>query len=213
VHRLEDLIFAPSWNRGLPGPSDTVFVGPSDLNPDPDPDPVQRVAHGVFAVHGATSATFTAFAITRDGLALASGVPVREQRLWGRFHDGADRPVRILRALNDVMLLQVKCDVPCATVPWSDTAAAPEREQVFILGGPRFAGDPIYLAYGRLGEPAVEGTGLDIDGDLEGGEPVSRLDGVVVALVANGRAIALGAAFGRLGIAVAPTAAHSAPPR
>jgi hypothetical protein len=209
---LADIVFAPAWSRPQPGPFDTLRLGSVDLNVSADPDPVQRVAHGVFAVHGTEAASFTAFTITRDGLALASGVPARERRLWGRFHDGRDRSVRVLRALDDVALLQIMCDEPCATVAWNAVSAEPGSEPVFILGGPRYTGDALYLAFGRLltsvdpgGASAVE---LRIDGDVEGGEPVARrADGVVVAIASHGRAVRLTDALRQLGVSVSASVA------
>src|SRR5258708_18748966 len=60
-------------------------------------------------------------------LALSADVPVRERRLWARFHDGVDRPMRIVRARDGIALLQVSCGGPCKTVPWSGTATRSEE--------------------------------------------------------------------------------------
>jgi hypothetical protein len=200
-HTMDDVVFGPSWGRPLPGPFDTVRIGNDDLDVADEADAVQRVAHAVFAVHGTSSRTVSAFTITKDGLALSADVPVRERRLWARFHDGVDRPVRVVRARDGLALLQVSCVGQCKTVPWSATATPRDQDRVFTLGGPRYQGDAMYLATGQLG--GVDGTELNVHGDLDGGEPVAlREDGTVISLARNGRAIPLGEALRVLGVAV-----------
>lgn len=200
---MGDVVFAPSWARRLPGPLDTLWIGNADLNVADETDAVQLVAHAVFAVHGSSSQIANGFMITRDGLALSADVPVRERRLWARFHDGVDRPVRILRSQDGVALLEVSCGGPCKTVPWSGTATPRDQDRVFTLGGPRYEGDAMYLATGRLG--GSDGTELRISGDLAGGEPVAlREDGTVISLSSRGRAVPLAEALRLLGVALRP---------
>jgi hypothetical protein len=200
-HTMADMVFGPSWGRPLPGPFDTLLISNDDLDVADESDAVQRVAHGVFALHGASNHTVNAFTITKDGLALSADIPVRERRLWARFHDGVDRPVRILRSREGIALLEVSCDGPCRTVPWSSTATPHEEDRVFTLGGPRYAGDAMYLATGRLG--GADGGELKVRGDIEGGEPVAlREDGTVIALSRGGRAIPLGEVLRVLGLAL-----------
>jgi hypothetical protein len=208
---MDDVVFGPAWGRALPGPFDTLRIGNGDLNVATEADAVQRVAHAVFALHGASRHTVNAFTITRDGLALSADVPVRERRLWGRFHDGVDRPVRILRSRDGLALLEVSCGGPCKTVPWSATATPRDQDRVFILGGPHYAGDAMYLATGRLG--GSDGTELRINGDVDGGEPVAlKEDGTVISLSAGGRAVPLGEALRVLGLAL-DTPRSPPPPR
>ncbi|MFI5207059.1 MAG: hypothetical protein ACHQX4_03485 [Gemmatimonadales bacterium] len=200
-HSMADAVFGPAWGRALPGPFDTLRIGNDDLNVAAETDPVQRVAYGVFALHGTSHHTVNGFTITRDGLALSADVPVRERRLWARFHDGVDRPVRILRSRDGIALLEVSCSGPCMTVPWSATATPRDQDHVFTLGGTRYAGDAMYLATGQL--HGSDGTELRIHGDLVGGEPVAlREDGTVIALSARGRAVPLGEALRVLGLAL-----------
>ncbi|MFI5280530.1 MAG: hypothetical protein ACHQU1_08550 [Gemmatimonadales bacterium] len=202
-HSMDDLVFGPAWGRALPGPFDTLRIGNDDLDVAEESDAVQRVAHGVFAVHGASARTVNAFTITKDGLALSADVPVRERRLWARFHDGVDRPVRILRAREGIALLEVSCGGPCKTVPWSVTRAPRDQDRVFTLGGPRYEGDAMYLATGQLA--GSDGTELRINGDLDGGEPVAlREDGTVISLSAGGRAVPLAEAMRLLGLVLKP---------
>jgi len=202
---LEDVVFVALWERPAPGPSDTVWLGPGDLNPVSDPDPVQRVAGGVFTVHGRRDQTTTGMAISRDGLALAAGVPTREPRLWARFSDGVDRPLRVLRSHAGLSLLQVQCGDPCATVPWADSIPLHHATPVFIVAGPARRNDAFYVARGRLNlrQPRnrdIPSYELLVE-DAFGGEPVAReSDGIVFAVANGSGAVLLAEAFRRLGV-------------
>jgi hypothetical protein len=164
------------------------------------------VANGVFTVHGRGDRITTGFAVSRGGLALATGVPVREPRLWGRFSDGVDRPLRVLRSRAGLALLQVQCTDPCATVPWADSIPLRHAAPVFIVAGPVHRGEPFYVARGRiyLRPPHDQDTpGYELAvADAYGGEPVARADdGTVFAMSSGAGAVLLAEAFRRLGMA------------
>lgn len=207
---LEDVVFEALWERPLPGPDDTVWIEPADLNPALVADPIQRVASGVLTIHGKRSLPTTAFAITRSGLAITAALPSHEPRLWGRFHDGVERPVRIVRSRGGLNLLQVQCQDFCETVPWIDSLAVQHSGRVFIVAGPIERSQPFWVGSGRIylmrsrEREDLNGFRLGVD-DASGGEPVARpVDGLVFAVSMGNRAVPLSSAFRALGVALRP---------
>ena len=132
---------------------------------------------------------------------------MRETRLWGRFHDGVDRPLRIVRQRAGLVLLQIQCVDPCETVAWGDSVMVRHTAPVFIVAGPVRRGEPFFVAHGRfyIQQPRnqpVRTFELGVQ-DVEGGEPVARAaDGLVFALATTHGAVPLGDAFEALGIVV-----------
>ena len=207
---LEDVVFEALWEKPLPGPDDTVWIDGADLNPALVTDPIQRVASGVLTIHGRRSLPTTAFAITRSGLAITAALPSREPRLWGRFHDGVERPVRIVRTRGGLNLLQVQCEDFCETVPWIDSLAVQHAARVFVVAGPIDRSQPFWVGNGRIYRSTsrereeLNGFRLGVD-DASGGEPVARpVDGLVFAVSMGNRAVPLSSAFKALGVALRP---------
>jgi len=202
---LEDVIFSTEWQREPPGLNDTVWIAPDAMLLSDETDPAQRVAAGVMTVHGRRGLPVTAFTLTRDGLALTREARWENGPYFGRFHDGVDRPLRVLRVREGLSLIEVRCEDPCFTVPWNDTAAVRHSSPVFVVAGPPARGQPYWVGHGRISRSGVPGSWMLALADADGGEPVARReDGEVFAISSGREAVTIREALRRLGVAIRP---------
>lgn len=178
---------AANWGRPIPGATDVLVLQQRDINPAEGGSVFDRVAAATVQLRG-SSATGTAFLITRDGLALTNHhVIANQSQISAVFRDNTQLAVKVLRSSEaaDVALVQIRC-TDCTTVLLA-SADAQTGEDVLAIGNPLGLNQTVTRGI-VSGFRLVEGvTWLQTDAAVNrgnsGGPLVRQSDGAAIGVV------------------------------
>lgn len=125
------------FRRGIPPETELISLTTSSFLLPSGDSPFEVVSPAVVSLRG-SSASGSAFVISRDGLALTNSHVIEAQgELIARFADGTTRPSRVVRANEeaDIALIEIACEEDCWTVSLNAEDPAVGSD-LFVIGTP-----------------------------------------------------------------------------
>lgn len=185
---IEDALTA-EWTRTVPRAGEPVGVRPARRRPDQ----ATHALAGLVALRDLRNYRGTAVVLSRDGLAVAPAEAGSREWLFARFSNGEERPVRVLRAAEGLVLLEVACPDGCPSVAWDEQGDFSEGQSVYVISA-RSLG----IAYQRATlRPHDDGAwSVRGGGRRSGGEAiVSASHGAVIGVATRSRVLPLRQVF------------------